>query len=128
MKNLRHALPLFLFLTVACPTAFSGDLKDFLNNPDAKTYWLVSTFRKHDYLEIRLSAPRKSGTRHFKSINELVLFESDKYNVAKSFRKTKSPMMSVKSSVLTAKTDTSKILTSNETDLAHVNKALVERW
>jgi len=81
---------LLLAFFLSMPGSVAGQSKkDFFSSPDTKTTWLGL-----DFTELRIFGDSEADVmairdQYFGSINYLVITETNKYNVAQAFRRTK---------------------------------------
>lgn len=89
MKQITLLRSLFLYILIMqiSNNCFSQEAKEFFNSQDAKVTWLGI-----DFSEVRVmgdvgATPGEMKDRYFTSINDVVVNESEKYNLSKTFRK-----------------------------------------
>ncbi len=108
------------------PTS-SQSLKEFFNNPNTTTIWLGL-----DFSETRILGDPNTSTldikeRYFNSINELILNESQKYNISKSFRRTNLTFDLSQIQINNSKVDPAKIAAINLNEMSRMNETMVEK-
>lgn len=128
MKQAALSIGLFLLVLIGSSmNVRSQDAKEFFGSTEVKTTWLGI-----DYSQVRAmgdvgATPSEMKDRYFESINELVITESEKYNVAKAFKKTNVSNDLSMVAKINSKIDADKIKTSNSEDLAQLNPEKVNK-
>ncbi len=107
--------------------ASSQSLKEFFKNPNTTTVWLGLDFSETRIFGDPNTSALDIKERYFNSINELILSESQKYNVSKSFRRTNLTFDLSQVQTNNSKVDPATIAATNPNQMARMNEAMVEK-
>lgn len=105
----------------------SQTLAEFFKNPNTTTIWLGLDFSETRIFGDLSTSSQDIKERYFKSINELILNESLKFNVSKSFRRTNLTYDLSQIQTNNSRVDPTKIIATNPNELTRMNEALVEK-
>ena len=119
----------FLLLTFLLSTTLSvtaQSKKDFFASPDKKATWLGL-----DFTDLKIFGDTEADVQaikdqYFVSINDLVLTEPDKYDVAKAFRRTKLVYDLTEVTRLNAQVDSNKLIVLNSEEVMKVTPERVQ--
>lgn len=103
------------------------NLKDFFNSTDKKTTWLGLDFSELRILGDAGADAWEIKDRYFGSINDLIINESEKYNVAKAFRRSDFAFDLDAVRKVNAKVDVDKLKTFSSEDLQRVTPEMVQK-
>lgn len=118
-------LVLTFFLSIT-GTVAAQSKKDFFASPDKKTTWLGL-----DFTDLRIFGDSEANVQaikdqYFGSINDLVLTEPDKYDVAKAFKRTKLVYDLTEVTRLNAEVDSNKLIVMKSEDVMKVTPERVQ--
>lgn len=118
---------LFFCITGLVNSGSAQNIKDFFGSTDKKTTWLGL-----DFSELRILGDAGADVweikdRYFESMNDLVLNETEKYNVAKTFRRSNISFDLSSVRKANAKVDVDKMKTYNSEDLQRVTPEQIQK-
>lgn len=128
MKQLKvcRSFLLLSFVLVMTGSATAQSKKDFFASPDKKTTWLGL-----DFSDLRIFGDTEANVQaikdqYFGSINDLVLTEPDKYDVAKAFKRTKLVYDLTAVTKRNAEVDSNKLIVMNSEEVMKVTPERVQ--
>jgi hypothetical protein len=117
----------FLFVLLISFGAVSAQTKSDVFNKDTEITWLGLDFSNAKFLGDREKFGSESDVKHlFTAWNELILNESDKFNVAKAVDRSKVTNAIDVTTARNAEVDVQAIFTDNQKDYLHIQPSDIE--
>ena len=111
---MKHIIVALVLLCLIIPSAFSQTLREALTNPESPVTYLGIDFSKTKLLDV--GNPEDIKGRLYASINQVVVNEPKKYDLAGAFHKTTVPYDFAAVTKSNEKADVSAILSTSSAD------------
>lgn len=128
MKKNKFLRKVFVLSILIYSTSLNAqDAKKFFSSQDVKTTWLGVDFSEVRVMGDAGATPAEMKDRYFVSINDVIVAETEKYNIADAFRKLNVNIDLTPVSKQNSKIDQEKIKTYNLADLNRFTPELINK-